>query len=183
VIRNSKGAYDDAVTKQSVRFPSIDGDLRIPDINAPIENTLTVTAVPNGGPQGTLKVTGTADVIEGNEVRVEQGNVDETVEVQGVDMATVAAFLPPGTIDRIEGTTNAVVSVKLAAGQSALVQAQVTTTNLAATGPALKGDTFAARELSIVVPPTTIDMSAGFGGKPENWPVRTAPRTSRRRSR
>ena len=48
-----------------------------------------------------------------------------------------------------------------------------TTTNLAASGPALKGDTFRARELSVVVPPTTIDMSSGFGGNWANWPIRT----------
>jgi hypothetical protein len=172
VIRNSKGSYADAVSGQSVQFPSIDGDVRIPDINSPIENALTVVAVPANGQAGTLKIRGSADVVDDNELHPQSANVNETVALQGLAMATVAAFLPPASFDRLEGVTNAELSLQMTAGQSGVLKGQVVTSNLAAGGPALKGDTFATPELSLIIPPTTIEMSSGFGAW-QNWPIRT----------
>jgi hypothetical protein len=172
VIRNSKGSYADAVSGQSVQFTSIDGDVRIPDINSPIENALTVVAVPATGQPGTMKISGSADVVDDNEIQPERANVNETVALQGLAMSTVAAFLPPGSIDKLDGVTNAELSLQMTAGQSGVLKGQIVTTNLAASGPALKGDTFATPELSLVIPPTTIEMSSGFGTW-QNWPIRT----------
>src|SRR3712207_9176866 len=58
-------------------------------------------------------------------------------------------------------------------GQSGVLAANATTANFSASGPALKGDTFTAREFALIVPQTTIDMSPGFGGNWANWPIRT----------
>jgi hypothetical protein len=45
-VRNSRGTYEDVVKRQTVLFPSIDGNVNVPDINGPIANTLTVVAGP-----------------------------------------------------------------------------------------------------------------------------------------
>jgi hypothetical protein len=173
IVRNSKGTYEDVVKKQIVRFDAIDGDVKVPNINAPIENALKVVAVAGNGQPGTLNVNGTVDVVENNELQIEKANVDEKIGVDNLAMPAVAAMMPPGSIDRLDGLTNATVSLKMTAGQSGVLQANIVTTNLAAGGPALKGDTFTSRELSIVIPPTTIDMSPGFGTW-QNWPIRMA---------
>jgi hypothetical protein len=172
VIRNSKGSYADAISGQRVQFSSIDGDVKIPDVNSPIENSLTVVAVPANGQAGTFKISGSADVVDDNEIHPERANVNETVALQGLAMSAVAAFIPPGSVDKLDGVTNADLSLQMTAGQSAVLKGQVVTTNLAASGPALKGDTFATPELSLVIPPTTIEMSSGFGTW-QNWPIRT----------
>lgn len=171
IVRNSRGTYEDMVTGQTVQFPSIEGTVKVPDINGPIDNALTLVAVAGGGQRGTLKITGTADVIENNEVHVETANVDEAIALEGLGTSAVAAFLPPGTIDRMDGVTSATVTLKVAPGQSAVFAANVTMTNLAMSGPALKGDTFTARELWFDVPPTRID--SGFGTSWADRPIRT----------
>jgi hypothetical protein len=170
-LRNSKGTYEDIVKRQTVQFASIDGSVNVPNINAPIENTLTVVAATQGQ-RGTLSIAGTVDAIENNEV-IAQASVDESIKLEGLDASAVAALLPPGGIERMAGQTNAAVTIKMTAGQSGVVTAELKTTGFSASGPALKGDTFTARELSFVVPPTTIDMSPGFGDNWANWPIRT----------
>lgn len=172
-IRNSKGSFEDVAKHQIVQFPSIAGTVNVPSINQPIENALDVTAVGPDGKQGTLKIAGTADVIENNEVHIDQANVDETITVGGFAMSSVAAMLPPGGIDRLEGAMDATIKLNFTAGQKGVLQANLTTSKFAAGGPALKGDTFAARELSIVIPPTTIDLSPGHGGQWLDMPIRT----------
>jgi hypothetical protein len=171
-VRNSRGSFEDVVKKQSVQFPSIEGNVKIPDINQPIENALTVVAAAADGQRGTLKLGGSVDVVENNELRIEAANVDETVELVGLGLPALAAFLPPGTIDTMRGDTNATVVVRMTAGQGGFVEAQLTSDGFAAGGPALKGDTLTARQLAITVPRTTIDMSSGLGAW-TNWPIRT----------
>lgn len=172
VIRNSRGTFEDVTKGQTVQFTSIDGAVKVPDINGPIENALTVIAATPDGQKGTLKVGGTVDVIENNEVRVETANVDEKIEIAGVALPALAAFMPPGTIDTMRGDANAVVQVKLNAGRGGFVEAEFTSDGFAASGPALKGDTLQAKRFVLSVPRTSIDMSAGHGSW-ANWPIRT----------
>lgn len=172
VIRNSRGTFEDVTKGQTVQFTSIDGAVKVPDINGPIENSLTVTAATPDGQRGTLKLGGSIDVIENNEVRVEAANVDEKIEVAGVALPALVAFMPPGTIDTMRGDANAVVQLKLNAGQGGFVEAEFTSDGFAAGGPALKGDTLQAKRFVLSIPRTSIDMSAGHGSW-ANWPIRT----------
>jgi hypothetical protein len=120
LLRNSHGTYEDIVKKQTVQFPSIDGTVNIPSINAPIETAFTVAAVIGQGKQGTLKISGTTDVIESNEVQMDSGGFDQVIALNDFDMPALAAFLPPGALGpgvRFDSGTAALNgSAKYAAG-------------------------------------------------------------------
>ena len=75
------------------------------------------------------------------------------------------------------------LTLKMTAGQSGLLKANVTTTDVAASGPALKGDTFAARELSRRHPADDDRHVAGLRRTGRTGRSAPAARTSRSRSR
>src|SRR3712207_8745548 len=50
-------------------------------------------------------------VIENNVVNVDSANVDERIDVVDLDASALAAMLPPGGIERLDGLTNASVVV------------------------------------------------------------------------
>ena len=106
IVRNSKGSYEDVVKRQTVQFPSIDGNVKIPTSTRPIENTLTVVAVAR-------RAAGDAEGQRHGRRRRGQrgphrsGQRQRDLQVEGLGMSAVAALLPPAASSEWTGMTNA----------------------------------------------------------------------------
>ncbi len=117
-ITNSRGTLQtdsiDPVTgfahQDMVKFTSIEGDVKIPDINKPITDSLKIVAT-NGGPMsGTLTIDGSLAVIQNNtlidfENDLDKVNVSQKLGIAGFDLASIHALLPPD-LSTLSGRTD-----------------------------------------------------------------------------
>jgi hypothetical protein len=157
-----RATFEDQMQGQTFYFPTIAGTVKCPDINSAIENALDVACKVGDAAPGTLRVVGRADIADGNLVDPYKMDVDQKLTIQGVDLGSFAFALgKDAPLQKLAGLTSGAVSLRYRGGQGAAVEAEITSTNFAAGGPALKGDTFATQKLSLVVPPTTLTMPAG----------------------
>ena len=68
-------------------FRSIDGSVKIPDINSPIENSLKVVAqVDNQPVDGILSVKGTVAAIKANKVDASSASANESIDLSNLDI-------------------------------------------------------------------------------------------------
>lgn len=159
---NCRATFEDQIQGQTFFFPSIAGVVKCPDINGSIENALEVACKVGDAPQGKLTVAGRADVAENFVVDADKMDVEEKVTVEGVDLGSFGFALgKDAPLETLAGLTSGAISLRYRGGEGAGVEAKITSTSFAAGGPALKGDTFATRKLTLTVPPTTLAMPAG----------------------
>ena len=169
---NCRATFEDQVQAQTFFFPTIQGVVKVPDINGAVENALEVTCKVGNSPPGKLTLNGKADVVENNVVNVDKADVDEKVTFQDVELGGFSFALgKDAALQKLAGRTNGAVSLRYRGGEGAGVEMQVDSTGFAAGGPALKGDTFATQKLSVVVPPTTLAMPGGSSDW-KSWSLR-----------
>ena len=160
---NCSATYEDQRPDrpQTFHFPSIAGEVKVPDINQPIQNALTITSRIGQQPEGKITATGSVDAVENNIVQTERASADQKLEVQGVELAAFGfLFDKDSGIQQLSGLTNAVVAVRLQPGGDGSADVRVTSRNLAVGGPALKGDTYKTPSLSLVAPNIVLSRSA-----------------------
>jgi hypothetical protein len=159
---NCRATFEDQMQGQTFYFPSIAGTVKCPDINGAIENALEVACKVGDASPGKMAVAGRADIAENNVVRPEKMDVDQKLTIQGVELGSFTFALGKDAgLQKLSGLTSGAVSLRYRGGEGAGVEAEITSTNFAAGGPALKGDTFATQKLSLTVPPTNLAMPAG----------------------
>ena len=155
-----------------IQLTSLEGQAKVTDINQPVENNFkAVAAVDNHAP-GTLDLSGTIGVIRDNKVSLDSARGDETIKLAGLDWGAVAAFLPPGgSVSELRGVTDGTLRVQFPGAGKAVISADVPTRDMVVAGKAFApGETFQADTFRLVIPPTTIDMSAG-NDHWESWPL------------
>ena len=161
-----------AAAGHHIQLTSLEGQAKVTDINQPVENNFkAVAAVDNHAP-GTLDLSGTLGVIRDNKVSLDSARGDETIKLASLDWGTVAAFLPAdGSVSDLRGVTDGTLRVQFPGAGKAVISADVPTRNMVVGGRAFAtGESFQADTFRLVVPPTTIDMSAG-NDHWESWPL------------
>jgi hypothetical protein len=168
---NCRATYEDQLQGQTFQFPSIAGTVKFPDINQPIDHALEIACKVGNSPPGKLNVAGKADVADNNVLRADRADVDEKVTVQGVELGGLSfLFGKDSGIQKLAGVTDALLTVRYKGKDAATAEGTITSTGVAAAGPALKGDTFATQKLQLVLPPTTVNMAGS--DKWQDWSVR-----------
>lgn len=142
---------------------AIGGQVDIPGINQTITNALNTALTIGGQPAGKINLDGTLDLIQNNEVAMDQASVGQKLTIAGLQLASVAPFLPKDQVSRLQGVTDGQLVVDLRSGSTGTLQGQVTTQNVVVSGGALQGDTFESDKVVLTIPPTAIAMPAGMG--------------------
>ena len=159
---NCRATFEDQIQGQTFFFPTIAGTVKCPDINSAIENALEIACKVGDEPPGNLTIAGRADIADGSVVDPDKMDVDQKLTIQGVELGSfMFALGKDGPLQKLAGLTSGAVSLRYRGGEGAGVEAEITSTNFAAGGPALKGDTFATQKLSLIVPPTKLSMPVG----------------------
>ena len=146
--------------------------LDIADINGPIANQLELALRLGSSPSGKVRTTGSLKLFQKGRLDPAALTADETIEVQSVDLNSLAAFLPAGgPISQIQGVANGKFLAKTAGGNEVTFEGQATADGLTIAGPALRGDTYRSARLTMTVPPTTFNRATGnirTGATPQN---------------
>ena len=125
VLQDCRATYEQA-KGPPVFLRSLKGDFNIPDINQPITNTLS-TDVQAGSASGggTISLDGSIAAVKNNVVSADSATADETLDIKGIDLAALPAFLLSQVNAKMAGQTNGHLAVKLTNGKSGSVQAQL----------------------------------------------------------
>lgn len=125
LLKNCRATYEQPKAPPTY-VRSLEADVKIPDINQPITNTLssTVQIGPSGG-VGKISMNGSVAAVKDNVVAKSSASADETLDLSGVDLAALPAFLSRQTHAKLAGQTNCHLAIKLAEGKSGSVQAQL----------------------------------------------------------
>ena len=157
VITHCTGAIDDVQAKTTARLTSLEADVKIPDINQPVEDTFDAILDNGKGATGKISAAGKILVVKNNVVLtdpaqlVRQADIDQKATLSGFDLATIAPFLGPDAgISELAGISDGQVTIRLKPASDADVSAMLHLAKLAVGGKALKGDTFAAQSLEVL---------------------------------
>lgn len=172
-LHNCRVTFDREATgpgdrPHSVQLTSIEGSVKVTDPNAPIHDQLTIKARVDGGPEGTLTLAGTVDLIENNVPDLRNGQATQTVTKKGIGLDALAAIVP--NLGELKGTIDATTTFAYA-GDKRVATLTTDVRGADVVIPLPNGDTFRADTLDLKVPGTTLDLSAGFN-RPNAWEVR-----------
>lgn len=174
VVTHCTGTIEDRKAKTTAKLTSLEADIKIPDINQPIEDTFDV-AIENGkGATGKISAGGKLLLVKNNVLLtdtaqlIREADIDQKATLSGFDLATVAPFLGPDAgISELAGISDGEVTIRFKPQSDADVSAMLHLVKLAVGGKALKGDTFAAQSLEVVanhiaviLPPDAKDVDA-----------------------
>jgi hypothetical protein len=156
VVTNCTGTIEDLAAKTAARLTSLEADVKIPDINQPIEDTFDATIDNGKGAVGKISASGKVLVVKDNVLLtdptqlIREADIDQKASLTGFDLAAIAPFLgaDPG-IDKLAGVSDGEVDIRLKPMSDADISAMLRIVKLAVSGKALKGDTFAAQSLEM----------------------------------
>lgn len=156
VIRNSGGTFTDSAMGQTVNF-GLEGQVAIANINQPIRNDLKLTTRTGDGRPGTFTLAGEVDIAENNRIQVDLTTLKQQVKATAVDLASLAAFVPPETLTTLSGVLDIDLNMQ-GTSDGAVTQATITIANAAVGGPALNGDVLRQKQVKITVPRTVVRL-------------------------
>src|SRR5205823_6619665 len=110
---------------------------------------------------GKLVASGSAKLFDKFRFDNERFNADEGVEIQNVPLVGALPFLSAQQINKLDGIASSKIQVKMSGVDDVTVEGNTTVDNLAVGGPALQGDTFAARKFILEIPRTSFAKSNG----------------------
>jgi hypothetical protein len=149
--------------KPTMTVPQMDADLTIPDINSTITDKLEMAVQVAAGAPGKIVLTGTADAIKNNRLASDSANLHQQLEINGIDLQAMLPLLPPSVgITSATGLARANAWVDVANGKSLTASLTLTGDNLKLAGPALHGDTYTSKQLSLKLPNLTGTFPAGL---------------------
>ena len=142
---------------------SLEGEVKIPDINQPISDQLNAIVRVGNQPDGSISLSGTASAIKKNQVALDSADVHQNLTATNIDLQSLRPFLPP-SIQTLDGTIGLQFSADLTGGKDALLDLAITASKpVAIGGPALSGDTFRTDSLLIQLPKVTAAFPDGAG--------------------
>ncbi|CAN5405756.1 hypothetical protein BH10PLA1_BH10PLA1_00080 [soil metagenome] len=160
---NGSGTVMQEGQPDALFITAIDGEVKITDINQPIENSLEVAMkVGYSGKPGKIAVKGKASAVHNNVVDLNTANVDETVTLTSIDVPAAAPFIPASVgVSPKSGTIDSQLALAVKDGKLLTLSGQINGQNISADGAALKGDTFAIKAFQVAIPATTVTMPNG----------------------
>ena len=153
--------------KPTVYFSNVNGELKIPDINQPIEDSLNLAIRTGNGQEGSLAVTGSAAVIRQNSIALDSAEIHQQIDLTNLDLQTARPFIPDSTgVDVLDGVLGIHISADVTGGKDAAVDASVTGKNkISIGGRVLRGDTFSTAIFEAAIPKLTAVFPDGLA----NW--------------
>jgi len=146
----------------TVEISSLNGTIILPGGNAPIENKLELTATVGDGPAGKISAAGTLSAIKDGKLVLDTIDGQQTITITDLDLAAATPLLgKDAPISSVKGKTDGNLVATLKGGKEATIEGKMTIAGLSASGPALKGDTFASESTEILLPPIVISMPNG----------------------
>ena len=154
----------------TVALARINGHVRLPGGDAPIENKLDLIASVDDGPGGTVAVAGNLALFKDGKLVISPDGVpdlthmaaQQTLTYADVALSVVNPLLGDGApISAVQGKAAGTSTATLSGRNQLVVTGRSTIAGLAATGPALKGDTFASETTELIVPTIAIAMPNG----------------------
>ncbi len=156
VLKNCTGTIDDLQAKTTTQLTSLEADVKIPDINQPIEDSLDATLDNGKGAAGKISASGKLLLVKNNVLLtdpaqfIREADIDQKATLSGFDLATIAPFLGRDSgINEIAGISDGEVTIRFKPSSDADISAMLHLAKLAVSGEALKGDTFAAQSLDV----------------------------------
>jgi len=158
-LTNSSGTIQKAGLPETVAV-DLKGNVKIPDINSPIDNSLDVGLKVGSQPAGSVSLAGKIAAIKNNQVLqdLHQIVIDETLKLQGIDLPALRPFVPP-TIDTLQGRIDGQLAAKL--GKGGVIVGKIVTSNLLVRGPILNGDTYKTSTLVFSLPHVLVASDNG----------------------
>ncbi len=149
-----------------VQLPSVKLTAKTPNINEPIEYSLSVDCRGADGSAGGLATSGKIALFRKNELNLEALNGDVSLELKKLPLAVAAGVLPASVpVDRLDGVANGTVAASFADGKRGSIQGQIAVGDVAAYTGAAGGPTtraFASRSITITIPKTVLDAPKGL---------------------
>jgi hypothetical protein len=141
---------------------SFGGQVTIPDLNQTITDSLNATLTVGGRPAGKIDLSGTASVFKNGLFDDKTASVAQKLNIQGLQLASIAPFVPKTSITTLQGVTDGAFALDLKNGSAGTMQGQLATRNVSATGPAINGDTFQSDQVAVTIPATSVAMANGL---------------------
>jgi hypothetical protein len=136
--------------------------VKVPNINATLPNDVDIQLRSGDGATGKFAASGSVKLFEKNKFdpeKLDHVQADETVEIVNVPLAAALPFLDPSSINKLAGSGNSKLAVKMAGVDDLTVEGNLTVDNLAVGGPKLQGDSFEAKKFLVEIPHTTFATS------------------------
>jgi hypothetical protein len=161
-LSNCTGTFAQA-GKPTVYLTKLDGEIKIPDINQPISDQINA-AVKVNDKEGTLSLSGTAAVINQNQIAIDSAQVHQKLDIDNLDLETAKPFIPASAgVETIDGVIGVHVSIDLTDGKNATVDAAINGSKpIAIGGKVLQGDTFSTNTFTIAIPKLTAAFPDGL---------------------
>lgn len=136
--------------------------LDVPDINSAVSNTIKLALRVGDRPAGSVDIGGKIDAIDGNQLNLEKLVADQSVKISAIDLSALAPIL---RVLKVEGDVGGMVNGQIALTADGTtrtgVDGAITITDLSAGGiPALKGDSFRTKQVTIPIQVTRAVVDA-----------------------
>ncbi len=162
-ITDCRGTVSQA-GRPTLYLTKLDGEVKIPDINQPITDTLALVFKVGDQPEGTINLNGTASAIKSNHVALDTAEIHQSLDVSNLSLAAAKPFLSPDKIETLEGILAAHAAVDVTAGQTAVLDVLLTgKQKISVGGKALKGNTFSTNAFTAAIPKLTGQFPDGLG--------------------
>lgn len=140
----------------------LSGDVKIPNINQPIENNLSVSLQSNASAAGSVAIQGKVTAIQNNKVlNVSKMDIREDVSLIGIDLSVLAPFLPIKQIDTVAGRADGNLNVKKIPSGGVVARGEIRAADVKVSGPALRGDMYSSRSIVARVPEVRVARGGG----------------------
>jgi hypothetical protein len=140
---------------------NIEGEIKIPDINQPITDSLSFTMKAGNSAEGSFKTSGTAAVVKQNSVDLNSAEIHQTVEATNIDLQSAKAFV--SRLDTLEGALAIHIALDVTNGKDVTLDAAITGQKpIAVGGEMLKGDVVRTNAFSTTVPKLTASFPDGL---------------------
>ncbi len=126
---------------------------KIPNINDPITEDVDLALRVGDGAPGKVKLSGTVDAIDANQVNVDKLSADQNVTIATIDLAALTPFLKiAGAPVELRGVSDGSLKVKLGGTSDADVSGEIKVAKFEASGDVFKGgDKFVSIAVNIPV--------------------------------
>lgn len=163
-IKNLTGTIQGDAIGAPLRIAPSNLAVQIPDLrNKPITNDIQLAISRDGAPRpGTLTAKGTAQAIYNGVVDTSKLTADQSLTLRDFDLAALSPFLAKSGVS-LSGLALGDLTLKATGLDNAALTGDLKLSDLTATGPALKGDTFRSPLITI---PTNLTTSKGPDGSP-----------------
>jgi hypothetical protein len=169
ILSNCSLTYEDRTGgSQPVYLRSIQADVKIPSINAPISDSFSADAVVGTNPPGKLSASGTIQAVANNQVSIDTADIDQTVKLTGLELASISGLLGSAIPVNLAGRTDGQVVLHLAKGADGTLQTNLEGRRLFASGG---NSNFTSDSLSLRIPNATIHLPGGAQKAAENMKV------------